>query len=137
MIKANELRIGNYVNEKDVDFNEAGVFFDGNKTIVQVDIDILHRVFGENPCHFERIPLTEDILLKCGFSECESKIIDNPDMLSIQISNNETLDFEDNEFFLAGISSHRVVSLWNCTKHLHQLQNLYFALTGEELTINL
>ena len=121
-MKATELRLGNYVS-----VNRG----DGFVTIV-VDLDLLAEI-QKADWPFEPIAITGDWLMKLGFTICESKIIDNPDIFTIQISNHETLDYEDEEFFIAGVNSHRVVDLWNSPKYVHQLQNLYFALTGEEL----
>lgn len=71
---------------------------------------------------YEPIELTEEILLKCGFVNC---------------------GILENHFYIKGML------VWKCEemfihdktgvqlKHLHQLQNLYFALTNEELIINL
>lgn len=70
----------------------------------------------------EPIPLTEEILLKCGFVPCS--IIDN-------------------HFNISGMCIWKCNDMFFCDKngvhikHLHQLQNLYFALIGEELKIQL
>lgn len=82
----------------------------------------------------EPIPLTEEWLVRMGFTYTNSKFADYPRLLSIQISNTEYLQFEDDEFFIASLSGHQVVTLWNQPKYVHQIQNLYFALTKEELT---
>ena len=77
------------------------------------------------------IPLTEDWLLKFGFNGSKEEFM---------FGNNNTHRLT----FVNDISGwqHRIVSLSGNTaiydatiKHVHQMQNLYFALTGEELTI--
>ena len=83
-------------------------------------------IFMEKIDAFQPIPLTEEILLKCGF------IIDSINNFekypfTIQKSNHYVTDF----LFYKNGDSGVVI------KYLHQLQNLYFALTGKELEINL
>lgn len=117
MIKASELRIGNWVN-----YNSH------YRRIVSLNLD--------TDVNADPIPLSEEILLKCGFSKCDSKFICKPQILTIQISNNETLDYEDGEFFIANSGSHRVVTFWKSPKYLHQLQNLFHSITGDELKFN-
>jgi hypothetical protein len=69
----------------------------------------------------EPIPLTEELLLKCGF---EKRVWGNVTYY------NPNLDL-DRDFRVRGID-------WNVQiKYLHQLQNLFFALTGEELEVKL
>ena len=106
MIQVNELRIGNTTNKGAiVSFYEHGI----------------HVGYGK--CYdfqeLEPIPLTEEILLKCGFEESQYHfcigdfIIRKPDFVLCDI----------------GIKVNPI--------NLHQLQNLYFALTGKELKIKL
>lgn len=129
-MKASELRIGNYISHIPTRKTDT-------VNLLQPGLGVSHsEVNGVNINGlYEPIPLDYEWLVKFGFNLCGSKIRGNPDILTIQISNNETLDYEDEEFFIAGVNSNRVVSLWNSPKYVHQLQNLYFALTGEELTI--
>ncbi len=66
------------------------------------------------------IPLTEDILLKCGFEKALNGWWDKDEIFSYR-----------DGYFGFGTNRHTKID------YLHQLQNLYFALTGEELKINL
>ena len=68
------------------------------------------------------IELTEEILLKCVFIPCS--IIDNHFNISGMCI------WKCNDMFLCDKNGIHI-------KYLHQLQNLYFALTGEELEIKL
>ena len=116
-MKAEELRIRNYVQDED-----------GH--IVQMELTHFSGIFE---CRLSEddiypIPLTEEWLLKFGFSEFMS-----PSDLRISICNGVLLQFH------FGVNQ---VECWvgdeiNKTDliYVHQLQNLYFALTGEELTI--
>jgi len=74
------------------------------------------------------IQLTEELLLKCGFDKNLVLITDN----------GEVRYYRDEEIHVGGWDSCTLgmVYISKC-KYLHQLQNLYFALTGEELEIHL
>ncbi|WP_223559598.1 hypothetical protein [Chryseobacterium lathyri] len=129
-MEAIELRMGNFINyplnTKVNPIVVNGVI--GNKIYTD-------SFEGDAECFFP-IPLTEEWLLKLGFEYSDSKIKDHPQLLSIEISSLETLDFEDGEFFISNASSVRVLTLWNQPVSVHQLQNLLFALKGKELTLN-
>ena len=86
---------------------------------IQIVIPFLFRALEsiENDC--EPIPLTEDWLCKFGF-EKDSFYWSLKDL---------SIDFEKNGY------SYVIGSGATGFKYVHQLQNLYFALTGEELTI--
>lgn len=85
------------------------------------------------------IPLTPELLEKCGFEkfpydaddeDVEYWILKLPE--SGQISY-----YKPGEFFVSDTHSPDFYGAKVNITHLHQLQNLYFALTGEELQINL
>ncbi len=113
MIKVEELRIGNWVLE------------DGEYILVE-KLEYDGQI--NNNYHFDPIPLTEEILLKCGF-EYEG------DLLLINIQGGE-ISYEYGCIYL-GMGHYYQESNQLEIKHLHQLQNLYFALTVEELNIEL
>lgn len=115
-MNANELRIGNYVNLKD-----KGLY----KIDRGYDLEKIEDWEGTDYC--TPIPLTEDWLLKFGFDK-GSDIIG--DCFYIELKNNDdfVIHIEDYNMFLFDDNLE--------IKHVHQLQNLYFALTQKELTIN-
>jgi len=129
MIQANDLRIGNLVI--------------GNHDYVKIEAitsDIV-SVSGYNTNrftpfkieHIEPIPLTEEILLKCGFG-IESFIQEN-DVLLIDVDEGIRIGYCGFLFIEVNGS---VIYLKDCTMDkLHHLQNLYFALTSKELEITL
>ena len=123
MIQPQELRIGNYV-----DYNGEIIKLDGSLLCCYIQNEL---EFPLNP-----IPLTEEILSKFGFIRNQIKTISEV----IDVSGNDKLlEFEVTEMGLdLWISSDKIdEALYfpvNYIKYAHNLQNLYFALTGEELT---
>ena len=134
-MEAKELRIGNYV-----DFCGISKILELHSEKKQFDNVYLECEESFEWGEYERlrpIPLTEEILLKCGFklfssgSYCKNLITDSCAYLAFDLKFN-------NGFCWLNIQYGKVE---NTTKiscsYIHQLQNLYFALTNEELTVNL
>ena len=121
MINANELRIGNLVEYKITDkFDERKEWWEVSK----IDADDIHWLskVDTNDDDFRAIPLTEEWLLKCGFVEnCYQDRFENK---FIHVECNKIRG--KTELWIENIPH---------IKYIHQLQNLYFALTGEELQI--
>ncbi len=130
-MEANELRIGNWVN--------VIVSGKGNKAStvesISYDIDegysinlnIGYRRAGNDA--ISGIPLTEEWLLKFGF---EGKTLGNND---IQFKYKEYMfDYSSSSLYRNfPREGMRWVFIAGDLHKVHQLQNLYFALTGEEL----
>lgn len=116
MIKASELRIGNWLTLE---------YLNGKKRNVQ----IIEIGIKDDFLNFEPIPLTPEILEACGFERegITSLSLDGfPLYLKIIENSVECWGF------------HYVGKLIKIPcQHLHQLQNLFFALTGEELRVEL
>ena len=138
LIKENELRIGNWLKW-------VGV----NPEYDQVCIFETYHI-NENAIElFEPIHLTPEILEKCGFEKSLSADVEERTIYGIQVANNTSLYFDphkdwmrndyDVEWYLSHEwnNNHFKNDFWAKPKYLHQLQNLYFALTGEELEVNL
>ena len=123
-MKANELRIGNYYYEfmipKIVDalmFVKLSQIEHANKIAIDVS----------------PIPLTEEWLLKFGF-----ELKDKVNMGFIK-----QINYPHMKNYLYANSKHYTTALWDESnqiefftspcQYIHQLQNLYFALTGGEL----
>jgi hypothetical protein len=121
MINIKELRIGNLVKADNAKiWNE-----DYNNSIVEVDIDILLDIFRDESL-FSPIPLTPELLKQCGFERHD-------------LSNNSQQYYTYTKVAFTFNSLH---GWWYYNrnldiqpKYLHQLQNLFFALTGTELEI--
>ena len=118
---SSELRVGNLVyHEPTIDDWEIITIKVGN--IIQCEI---------NPDGFEPIPLTEEWLLKFGFDFS----IDTWYLKGVAIWKTECCDAKGNEEIGFFYELRDVGMMDMHVKYVHQLQNLYFALTGEELKI--
>lgn len=110
-MKAVELRIGNYVKT------------DNDLVIKSYSPEGLYNIL-KNIDEYKPIPLTEEWLLKFGF-------VSNPyeDRYELRREYHIYIEIDKTKGF---------TEIWcekyPIIKHVHQLQNLYFALTGEELT---
>jgi len=126
MIKSNEIRLGNlFIGYNDKAFKWGLDDFDLIGNNVYVDEVIKSPIL-----------LTPEILAKCGFvSVGNTGTSDN--WFSDELGEtNLMIRIGGNGLITLYIKAKELVSLTNII-YLHQLQNLYFALTGEELTINL
>lgn len=116
-MKSQELRIGNWVN-KDLSVDDM--------VTIQVGIgDLLSNEVIEN---LYPIPLTEEWLAKFGLGP------------NIWFCDSSYYIFKDSHFEIHKEWSIKVRNVTHTTeiefgffKYVHQLQNLYYALTGEEL----
>lgn len=124
-IKANELRLGNWVtNGEGVWLPVHEILEDGKLVCYPNNGTVKLRCVINNP---QPIPLTEKWLLRFG------------------IDHKKTIEKKGGNIEIELKSGHVVVlGSDSCTggmcyfvecKFVHQLQNLYFCLTGEELTI--
>lgn len=146
MIKANELRIGNWVAipECAIHVQVLGVcpekYRIDNKNVDVDDCDVWFE-----PSSFEPIPITEKILISAGFIKNE-----NGKLTISVLQENETdrkeLIYGYNVMFLCewdleNNEQDDLCTIWNralCKEiYVHELQNLYFSLTKKELIIPL
>lgn len=128
MIKANELRIGNYINRK-LYFGKCG-----QPELIKTKIN--SGSFIDFCEEFEAIPLTPEILESCGFElyDGNTKHWIHPTNMLFDLFNITAL--EDGFRIIAGRLKDKVIVGSSIQiKYLHQLQNLFFAITGEELEI--
>lgn len=82
---------------------------------------------------FIGVPLTPDILEACGFK----KTTEGGDNFCDEYLNNPVHIFFDSEDFWFGFDAGPKLRRNFAIASVHQLQNLFFALTGTELTVNL
>lgn len=130
-MKSNELKIGNYANINVSNGEEIVKITKGLITSIEKDCVYINDIKVELR-FLEPIQLTEEILLKCV---TKFKGINHRSEIWIQ---GECFEFFVNEnYFHLKFTGGEGVSFSVPIKYLHQLQNLYFSLTNEELIINL
>ncbi len=117
MIDPKELRIGNLVlyNEdivliEGVNYKTVDLFYNKTATIIKC-IDFISPIL-----------LNENLILNSGFEKGEDYTL-----LQYQLKKN----YDEYEFTILG--SNIILAK---IKYLHQLQNIFFSLTGSELVIN-
>ena len=124
-MNAKELRIGNLVYKSLKSGN-------GRKIECKTNMHDLLRIEEDRIFNYEPIEITEEWLLKFGFENVHTdwfykdivKTNSYQFCFNICLSNGKiTLD--------SGFDENSIIKL----KYVHQLQNLYFALTGAELTV--
>lgn len=116
-MKVNELRVGNYVMHPD---NKS--YFGVSGALIK-ELQISQHLQKD----LKPIPLTEEWLEKFGFEKIKhihNGIYYLHRLVKISIYPNGMIE-------LRGSVG------WNKMQYVHQLQNLYFALTGEELEIKI
>ncbi len=113
-MKAQELRIGNYL--KIIETNQdTEIYLLGIQHILECEVKGI-------PSNYSPIPVSPEWLEKLGF---ENKHI-------FKIKGNFSMSkhpYRDDIYHLVGYANSIIV-----IEYVHQLQNLFFALTGEELT---
>jgi len=118
MIKAQDLRIGNIVSYRGELFEVFDLIC---KSSVELDSEKLDRhVNNADLNNIFPVDISEEILLKVGFEKNRQEW--SFESFCLQI-------FQGWLHYSAGEG----LKLSNEIKRLHQLQNLYFALTGQEL----
>ena len=135
MIEPRELRIGNYVSftsdSESEPWEVVGISPYGSSFVIRGE----KYVGGECLCIYDLydrinpIPLTEDILMKCGM-----KIVDAGDYKTTCIKCGVLILFAD--------SSNNFTTLEDCSNqycisYLHDFQNLFYDLTKTELNVQL
>ena len=130
MIQPQELRIGNYLNEEVLgtcivsQITEKTIWVLTNN--LKEDGTQNKREFHIWIKHLQPIPITEDELIKLGFKGQPADYY--KDKLSIVLENSDIFHKKGRVYFNSW------AILEEQPKYVHQLQNLYFALTNKELT---
>lgn len=107
-MKGNQLRIGNYV------YRQSSKLIVDKSIVYQIE-----NVNLQSALKYEPIPLTEEWLLKMGFVNFGKR----------WTHSNLSLDIIQGVGFYMQYVRLEI-------NYVHTLQNLYFAITGEELTVN-
>ena len=128
-MKTTDLRLGNFIS---INFGNRD---DGKVITVDgvSDCEIYNEEYGYSPCNeFNPIPLTEQWLLDFGFNQSiEGQWYIHFDEMCLTIYEDlpqyiveiHDMEMDKSSIFLKSI------------QYVHQLQNLYFALTQEELIL--
>ena len=131
MIQANELRIGNWVTYNQESVDKGTEIIPIKVPCINVEAAVSLDDGFTNSYFFNEInpiPLTPEILVKCGFKKL------NNAWVPIDYSATDYLKWSftiwDNK---DGTYRYNSAEFIPELKYLHQLQNLYYALTGEEL----
>lgn len=140
-MESKELRIGNYINvydglrpDKLSMAKVVNVY--GEEELLGCLVKLLdesvHASMHEKL--ISPIPLTEEWLLKLGFSKMTIKPLWRKTIGEYTLESEDFLfDFKSKHVYAdSGLTLHPI---GNETKYVHQLQNLYSALTGQELTL--
>lgn len=114
----NELRIGNYLNGKQ-----------GHVVVSEIRLNNSVKIYDNTSSFYvgtclKAIPTTTEWLLKLGFIYNDFEGLYQKSGYDVDI-----LDGEHCHFYIPEFGK-----WYQDTEYLHQLQNLYFALTGKELT---
>lgn len=134
-MKANELRIGNWIKDrggkewqidfwefknkvsaKEPEFNTNGIILRGHPLTEYVD-------------YLQPIPLTEEWLLRLPDSEFDFVGFGNRQIWQHKRFMSIKLEYAHGQVFVYFNDE-----MINIKDYLHEIQNLFFALTGEELT---
>ncbi len=126
-LKATEFRIGNLVNYLIIDeLDKRKQWYE----VSEIDHDDLYvlGIKDEMNQDYQPIQITEKWLLNFGFlivetNKCVEAFRENFRYSIQQVNNSEQWFWCDGKNVITNL------------KYIHQLQNLYFAITGEELTI--
>lgn len=134
-MNANELRIGNLIGlHKEAIYSVVSIsdeFLDLYGVSENVKYHDFKNVLIDED--MRPIPLTEEWLLKFGFEITKSELHNLKQIYNGYISFNTYINFngEESYLWLRYYQNGTTPKL----KYVHQLQNLYFALTGKELPI--
>jgi hypothetical protein len=128
-MRAEDLRIGNLVYIPQLKkHSQIGVIEENGRFTTKN----YSSSFSSIEC-LQPIPLTEEWLLKFGFN-CVSDHNPNKKVFRLNFGYFKELNFAVNSEY-GELNYFRYNGGYTNIKHVHQLQNLYFALTCEELTL--
>src|SRR5690606_26416871 len=147
MIQANELMLGNFVDTPDGTVKITAISYEKVAVIRKTEKGDF-AVYSESLDDIQPIPLTKEILLKCPQAKRNEKSI---------ITKNYILPLRRNTYLSISDIGTPSGFIWLCNEedgrttdliclynydydgdfYIHKLQDIYYALTGEELEVNL
>jgi hypothetical protein len=130
MINPKELRIGNLLNWEAEHLN-AGIsiviLIEENYFVIRSEYAWVRS--DDKDQHIERIPLTPEWLDRCGFKRPEQREYFELNGIYICLDDNECRLCEEDAY------EGNIIYIGKPFRYVHQLQNIYFDLTQEELII--
>ena len=133
-MKASDLRIGNFISSYCPISVVIGIDYEGVVDTAYYEhgkgVDYTSE-WHSNEGSINPIPLTEEWLVKFGFHSIQTKFEKYYNEHGQMVSISQHRSWGDNKIISYSISNGGIE-----INHVHQLQNLYHALTAEELTIN-
>jgi hypothetical protein len=135
MIKANELRLKNYILYRGSIRSVAAINMQGSYYGMSVS-DSNGGVSHAREEEIEGIPLTPEWLERCGFSKGANDDCDDCETYSTAKMDGGIAQEKDG-YYLSIIHADGYYKqiVGRKIEYVHHLQNLFFCLTGEELTI--
>lgn len=137
MTEANELKIGNWVKYDGELYKVIGIVTSINSNgtrYFRTQLETREGDFSKAKTQewINPIPLTPEILEKCGWTYNNES-----DLFEIYGDARMSMVFRENVQSYVMFNSILKALIAKRITYIHQLQNLFFALTGEELTVNL
>ena len=134
MVPINEVRIGNFLmfdfpNGSKVQYKIERINnnFDGFKIIATINDIQAEKVHG--------IPLTNEWFAKFGFERINKQFQHNWILKPERTGGYYSIQFAEDKFWLSNSEYDAWCYVIKDIEYVHQLQNLYYVLAGEDLTI--
>lgn len=134
MVKVSEVRIGNFLlfdfpNRGKVQYRSERINndFDGFRATATINDVQIEKVYG--------IPLTDSWLTKFGFEKIDRHFQHNWIIRLNKTGEHYSIQFSEEKFWLSNSEYDAWCYVIRDVEYVHELQNLYYDLTGEELVI--
>ena len=137
-MKTSELRLGNWIQGvrtyKDKTYTDIPMFVESifNDTIYADFEDNVADVWEYTESEIQGVPLTDDIFRKIEGVSVEKIVDDEVSFFCYEIKDIAFYESTMNDGYLVEVNGKEMV-----ISYVHELQNLYFTLTKEELKIKL
>jgi len=136
MINISELRIGNILTKDGEIITVDSIYLGKNEYLINIESEGNayngSEINGIELSECEQISLTEDILLDSGFCKVRSEREDGEKCTLWNTEHFELIEMDKNKNIFEYYSTNGLI-----VKHVHQLQNLWFALMKTELEISI
>lgn len=137
-LKANELRIGNLVSINGEAITIKSIEFNPASQEYYIRVSYPHNYIQLKVEALEPILLTEEWLLKMGFTKdglFKNEYVFTLGKFFFSFNNHMIYLINGYEGDVLNYVGSEITDGDNYIKHIHQVQNVYYSLTNEELTI--